>query len=125
MSSAPAHDADLELNLAISAAMVELYATFYRHDETTAITYINENIVVCLLENVVITGNSDAFHTGGRSEFTAMIERLTHRHVNAFLSPDQIMPGVACELFLLNAAPLAAHRGSSAVATRSGSQSGC
>ncbi len=40
-------------------------------------------------------------------EFTAAIERLTHRRVVAFLSANQTTPGVACELFFLNAAPLA------------------
>lgn len=35
------------LTALISAAMVELYAAFYAHDRTTAVTYINDKIVVC------------------------------------------------------------------------------
>jgi uncharacterized protein YbcI len=112
------------LNRAISDAMVELYAIFYQHDRTTATTYINDNIVVCVLENI-LTADEDtliadgargevidgrvAFQTDSEDEFTAMIERLTHRRVTAFLSANQTMPGVACELFFLDAAPLTAH----------------
>jgi uncharacterized protein YbcI len=123
MSVAAADRADPALNRAISDAMVELYATFYEHDRTTATTYINDNIVVCVLENI-LTADEDtliaegsrgqvidgrvAFQTDSEDEFTAMIERLTHRQVTAFLSANQTMPGVACELFFLDAAPLTA-----------------
>ena len=41
------------LTEAISAAMVDLYAAFYDHDRTTAVTYINDKIVVCVLENIL------------------------------------------------------------------------
>jgi uncharacterized protein YbcI len=115
--------ADPALNRAISNALVELYATFYQHDRTTATTYINDNIVVCVLEDI-LTADEDtliaegargevidgrvAFQTDSEDEFTAMIERLTHRQVTAFLSANQTTPGVACELFFLDAAPLTA-----------------
>ena len=114
------------LTEAISAAMVELYADFYDHDPTTAVTYINDKIVVCVLENIlsdsedllladgargeVIDGRV-AFQTETEDEFTAAIERLTHRRVVAFLSANQTAPGVACELFFLEAAPFAASTG--------------
>jgi uncharacterized protein YbcI len=124
MSVAATHQADSALNRAISDAMVELYAIFYQHDRTTATTYINDNIVVCLLENILTAGEDTliadgargevidgrvAFQTKSEDEFTATIERLTHRRVTAFLSANQTMPGVACELFFLDAAPLTAH----------------
>ena len=108
---------------AISASMVECYGRVYGHDRTTATTYINDNVVVCVLENIlterenalvaegsrgeVIDGRV-AFQTDTEDEFTAAIERLTHRRVVAFLSANQTTPGVACELFFLDAAPLAA-----------------
>ena len=41
---------------AISAAMVALYAEFYGHDRTTATTYINDNVVVCVLEDILSVG---------------------------------------------------------------------
>lgn len=111
-----------ELTEAISAAMVELYAASYGHDRTTATTYINDNIVVCVLENILSEGEEVlvaagsrgevidgrvAFQTETEDEFTAAVERLTHRRVVAFLSANQTAPGVACELFFLDAAPLA------------------
>lgn len=101
---------------AISAAMVDLYADFYNHDRTTATTYVNQNVVVCVLENILSTGEVDqislgersavidgrvAFQKGAEDEFTKAIERLTGRRVTAFLSANQTAPGVACELFFL------------------------
>ena len=111
------------LTAAISAAMVDLYAGFYEHDRTTATTYINDNVVVCVLENILTESESTLVADGGRGEvidgrvafqtdtedeFTAAIQRLTHRRVVAFMSANQTTPGVACELFFLEAAPLAA-----------------
>jgi uncharacterized protein YbcI len=115
-----------ELTAAISAEMVELYAAFYDHDRTTATTYINDKIVVCVLENILTTSEDIlvadgargevidgrvAFQTATEDEFTAAIERLTHRRVVAFLSANQTIPGIACELFFLDASPLAAANG--------------
>ncbi len=120
-NSPPAEHA--HLRSAISAAMVALYAEFYGHGRTTATTYINDKIVLCVLENIlsehedqqladgargaVIDGRV-AFQTETEDEFSAAIERLTHRHVTAFLSANQTTPGVACELFFLDGIPLAA-----------------
>ena len=104
------------LTEAISEAMVELYAEFYGHDRTTATTYINQNVVVCVLEDILSTGEVDqislgersavidgrvAFQKGAEDDFTEAIERLTGRKVTAFLSANQTAPGVACELFFL------------------------
>lgn len=127
--SACAHVEAHDLTEAISAAMVELYATFYEHSRTTARTYINDNVVVCVLENILTAGEDTliaegsggevidgrvAFQIDTQDEFTAEIERLTHRRVTAFLSANQTAPGVACELFFLDAAPLTAASGADA-----------
>lgn len=113
---------DTELTEAISAAMVDLYGRLYKHDRTTATTYINDNVVVCILEDILSEGESDriaaggssdvidgrvAFQVGAEDEFTAAIERLTSRAVTAFLSANQTSPGVASELFFLEAPPAA------------------
>ena len=107
-----------ELTDAISAAMVELYARHYDHDRTTGTTYINDNVVLCLLEDILSTAETSliaagdagevidarvAFQIDMQDEFTAEIERLTQRRVTAFLSANQTAPGVACELFFLEA----------------------
>ena len=110
------------LTRAISASMVGLYGIHYGHDRTTGTTYINDNVVVCILEDIlssdesslVATGSSRevidgrvAFQEGMQDEFTAEIERLTRRRVTAFMSANQTTPGVACELFFLEAPPIA------------------
>lgn len=106
--------------------MVVLYAEFYDHERTAATTYLSDNIVVCVLENI-LTREEDAlisagahgevidgrvaFQTDTEDEFTAAIERLTHRRVVASLIANQTTPGVACELFFLDAAPISAQNG--------------
>jgi len=113
--------AQSQLTRAISDAMVQLYSEFYGHQRTTATTYINDSIVVCVLENI-LTDDEDrlvaqgsrgevidgrvAFQTDTEDAFTAAIERLTNREVVAFMSANQTTPGVACELFFLDAAPV-------------------
>lgn len=111
------------LTKAISVAVMELYAQFYDHERTTATTYVNDNVVVCILEDILSSGEarqvadgagSDvidgriAFQEGAQDEFTKEIERLTGRRVTAFLSANQTSPGVACELFFLEAPPAVA-----------------
>ena len=108
------------LTAAISAAMVELYSECYGHHRTTANTYINDNVVVCVLEGILSTNESElieqgrskevingrvAFQEGAEDDFTEAIERLTRRRVVAFLSANQTDPGVASERFFLEAPP--------------------
>ncbi len=101
---------------AISACMVELYARHYGHERTTGTTYINDNVVVCVLEDILsrsesalVEAGEDATVIDGRvafqedmqDEFTTAVERLTQRRVTAFMSANQTTPGIACELFFL------------------------
>ena len=104
------------LTRAISAAMVRLYAEVYGHDRTTASTYINDNVVVCILESILTSSEQALIAAGGASEvidgrvafqadreddFSAAVERLTLRRVVAFMSANQTAPGIACEMFFL------------------------
>jgi uncharacterized protein YbcI len=104
------------LTRAISAAMVTLYAEVYGHDRTTASTYINDNVVVCILEDILTSSEqalvaagsaSDvidgrvAFQADREDDFSAAVERLTLRRVVAFMSANQTAPGIACEMFFL------------------------
>jgi uncharacterized protein YbcI len=110
-----------DLTRAISAAIVNLYDEVYGHGRTTASTYINDNVVVCILEDIltsseqelVAAGNQSeviegrvAFQADREDEFSTAVERLTQRQVVAFMSANQTSPGVACELFFL--APIGA-----------------
>jgi uncharacterized protein YbcI len=104
------------LTRAISDAMVTLYEEVYGHDRTTASTYINDNVVVCILEDI-LTANEErlvadgaateviegrvAFQAAREDEFSAAVERLTRRRVVAFMSANQTLPGIACEMFFL------------------------
>jgi uncharacterized protein YbcI len=105
-----------DLTRAISAAMVTLYGEVYGHDRTTASTYINDNVVVCILEGILTSSEQDLVATGSASEvidgrvafqadreddFSAAIERLTLRRVVAFMSANQTSPGIAAEMFFL------------------------
>ena len=109
------------LSDAISASMVDLYARHYGHDRTTGTTYINDNIVVCVLEDILSAAESSLVAAGGgaevidgrvafqedlQDEFTAEVQRLTGRRVTAFMSANQTTPGIACELFFLEAPPV-------------------
>ena len=105
------------LTSAISAAVGDLYRDFYGHDRTTATTFINGNIVLCVLTTsesrlVKFGGGQDvidgrvAFQTETEDQFTAAIQKLTRRRVVAFLSANQTTPGCACELFFLDRDPV-------------------
>lgn len=114
---------DSLLTRSISDAVLALYAAFYGHDrfvdvggrsrktswsaswrasspQTTTQRFANGE------RGEVIDGRV-AFQTDTEDEFTAAIERLTRRRVTAFLSANQTSPGVACELFFLEAPPVA------------------
>lgn len=112
----PADTAESELTDSVSKAMVHLYAEAYGHDRTTAKAYINDNVVVCILEDILSVGetgdiadgeSSDvidervAFQNRSEDKFTNAVEHLTGRTVTAFLSANQTSPGVACEMFFL------------------------
>jgi hypothetical protein len=68
MSVSATGQVDPALNRAISDAMVELYTIFYQHDRTTATTYINDNIVVCVLENILTADEDTLIAEGARGE---------------------------------------------------------
>jgi uncharacterized protein YbcI len=105
-----------DLTRAISAAIVTLYAEVYGHERTTANTYINDNVVVCILEDILTSAEQElvaagnerevidgrvAFQADREDEFSTAVERLTQRRVVAFMSANQTTPGIACELFFL------------------------
>lgn len=104
------------LTSTISAGIAGLYRAVYGHDRTTAHTFINDDVVVCVLKDILTTGESRLvrfgegqevidgrvrFQTDTEDQFTAVIEKHTGRRVVAFLSANQTTPGCACELFFL------------------------
>lgn len=69
---------------------------------------VGEDVLIANGARGAVIDGRVAFQTDTEDEFTAAVERLTHRRVVAFMSANQTIPGVACELFFLDAAPLAA-----------------
>ncbi len=85
-------EAGASLTEAISEAIVELYGRVYGHDRTIANTYINGDVVVCVLERILTTEEARlvadgaaakvidgrvAFQTDSEDEFTAAVERAS------------------------------------------------
>ena len=83
---------------------------------TTASTYINGDVVVCILEHILsaseqalvaagsvgeVLDGRVAFQAEREDAFSRAVERLTLRRVVAFLSGNQTSPGIACEMFFL------------------------
>ena len=60
----------------ISAAIVELYAEFYDHARTTASTYINDNIVVCVLENILSSAETVQIDAGRSSSSSGSLNAI-------------------------------------------------
>ena len=88
----------------------------YGHGRASASTYINDNVVVCILEDVLTSPEQElvaagsgsavidgrvAFQADREDDFSAAIERLTLRRVVAFMSANQTAPDIACEIFFL------------------------
>lgn len=103
---------------AISSGLLLIYGDHYGRAPNRARTYLNDNVLVCVLQEdllvaseVEAVGRGDdelvlsariAFQREHQAEFIAVVERVMGRHVNAFLSANQTRPGVAAELFILD-----------------------
>ena len=111
--------ADGSLNRDVSTAMVALYKDYMGRGPTKAQTTINHNLVVCVLRDAMTKGERKladtnrgdvvvkirhTFQQTMRDDAVAAVERLTGRHVIAFLSDHDPGPDVAVEVFVL--APL-------------------
>ena len=100
----------------VSAAIAHIYRDHYAIEQTSVTTYLMEDLLVCVLEDVTPTNAeqrtlSAAVLDGRRSfqrvhelEFRAAVERLTGRRVRTFLSANHVGDRVAAEVFFLEAA---------------------
>lgn len=104
------------LSAAISNKVVQLMSEYTGRGPTRARTFVNDGLVVCLLQDTLTKGErvlaqhdqSEAvlhmrrtFQSTMRHEASAVIEKLTGRQVVAFMSDNHIDPDVAVEIFLL------------------------
>ena len=116
---------DGELSAALSNAIVALMAEYTGRGATQSRTFVNENLITCVMHDsltkgersLVTDGREDAvlemrrtYQDTMRPELIAIVERLTGRKVSAFMSANHVDPDVAVETFVLELREGAADR---------------
>jgi uncharacterized protein YbcI len=106
-----------QLAAAISTAVVHVISQHTGRGPTKARTTIDGELVVVILretmtkgERALVMGGKEAqvlqlrgaFQDNMRQDLVALIERLTERHVEAFMSANHTTPDAAAEIFLLD-----------------------
>jgi len=106
----------------ISEGLVALLKEFYGRGPERAKTYIDGELVVCLLrggftrveQTLLDAGRGDAvisqrmtFQTVMRDRFAEVVTRATGREVIGFMSGNQQNPDMLCEVFVLAPAEVA------------------
>jgi uncharacterized protein YbcI len=101
----------------ISTAVVHLFAEHTGRGPTKARTTIDGHLVVVVLhdsmtkaEHTLVRGGKEAdvlrtrraFQETMREDLVAVVERLTQRNVQAFMSANHTEPDAAAEIFLLD-----------------------
>src|SRR3954470_259403 len=105
-----------EILTAISDGLVALLKEHYGRGPTSAKTYYEDDLVVCLLrggftrvEKTLLDGGRGhaviaqrmAFQEVMRGRFEEVIEQATGRRVVGFMSGNQQDPDMICEVFIL------------------------
>ncbi len=118
----PSEDVE-ELKTAISASIVGLYNTHFPRRVTMAETFIDKDVVLCLLEAIFDDREHELIENGGerallagraeiqeelREEFSSAVEKVTERRVIAFMSANHADPALAAEVFVLEPKPRSA-----------------
>jgi hypothetical protein len=103
----------------VSEAIAAIYGDHYAIDRTSVTTYLVDDLLVCVLEDVVPTDAEEgtqidavldqrrSFQRRHEPEFCAAVERVTGRRVRTFLSANHVGDRIAAEVFFLEAAPAA------------------
>lgn len=107
---------DDRVTVRISDAIVRLFAVRTGHGATRAWTTLGENLIVCVLQNVLSKGEQSLVQHGEhdavlttRSAYQEMIEgdavsaveEISGRSVSAFMSANHLEPDLAVEIFVL------------------------
>jgi uncharacterized protein YbcI len=108
-----------QLSAAISSAVVHLFSEHTGRGPTKARTTVDGELVVVILregmtqgERALVRAGKDvevlrlrrAFQDTMSENLVAVIERLTERNVQAFMSANHTRPDAAAEIFLLDGA---------------------
>jgi uncharacterized protein YbcI len=111
---------DGPLAAAITTRVVQLFGDYTGRGPTRGRTFINENLVSCLLQDtltkpersLVAAGAVDTvlevrkrFQMTMRDDLVAAVEDLTGREVAVFMSENHVNPDVALETFVLEPVP--------------------
>jgi uncharacterized protein YbcI len=111
---------DGALRSAISQAIVRIHAEHYGKGATQAKTYAWDNVVLCVLGDVLTTSERtlialdrpdsvrqvrSAFQSTMEPTFRAAVEGLTARRVVSFMSQVDPLTGYGVEVFVLEPAP--------------------
>jgi uncharacterized protein YbcI len=106
-----------DLRQAISDAIVRVSADFIGRGPTRAKTYINGDVVFCIMEDTLTRGERSLIADGDgesvrqmrrrfqdamRRQVCAAVEALTERKVVSFLSDNDIEAETAIEVFILD-----------------------
>ena len=115
---------DGPLAAAITTKVVRVFGDYTGRGPTRGRTFINENLVSCLLHDtltkpersLVAAGEVDTvlevrrrFQATMRDDLVAAVEDLTGREVAVFMSENHVDPDVALEAFVLE--PVAGEKG--------------
>jgi uncharacterized protein YbcI len=107
---------DGRLAAAITTKVVQLFGDYTGRGPTRGRTFINENLVSCLLQDtltkpersLVTAGEVETvlevrrrFQAAMRDDLVAAVEDLTGREVAVFMSENHVDPDVALETFVL------------------------
>src|ERR1700730_14071736 len=106
-----------ELLEAVTAAMVTLHERYHHRTPVTAKTkMLGDDLVVCVLGGVytdvektmielqkstIVQETRSAFQTAMEKRFIDEVERITGRHVLAFISNQHVGPDMEVEVFML------------------------
>jgi uncharacterized protein YbcI len=106
-----------ELLAAVTDAMVAFHQRYYHREPVTAKTLLlGGELLVCVLAGVhtdvektmielqrttIVQETRNAFQNAMKDRFIATIERLSGRHVLAFMSNHHVGPEIEIELFML------------------------
>jgi uncharacterized protein YbcI len=100
----------------ISDEIVRLFAAHTGHGATRAWTTLDDDLIVCVLQDVLSKGEQNLVRSGEREtvlktrsayqemmerEAVAAVEELSGRRVKAFASANHLEPDLAVEIFVL------------------------
>lgn len=109
-----------ELKNRISNAVVQLMHDYTGRGPTRARTYVGDDLVTIVLRDTMTPAESSLAGAGHESfvlelrqkfqqtmkvELVAMVEQLTERTVDVFMSSNSVYPDAAAEIFVLAPVP--------------------